>query len=114
MIIAEGLKRNSTLQSLGLQNNRINTHGVIALGKALESNSTLKELNIRDNLIGDKAATAIGHALKINTILQKLRLNAEIDISKFRNVSVVKMLSRNVKDNDAIIMACIFDATKTF
>jgi hypothetical protein len=44
--MAEALKSNSTLTLLDLANNRINSEGCVALGKALEINSGIEIIRL--------------------------------------------------------------------
>ena len=73
--IAESLKINTTLTTLLLNNNRINSSETIAIAKALEKNSTLTTLNFSYNDVGYHGAKAIAEAVKINTTLTLLDLS---------------------------------------
>ena len=72
--IAEALKINTTLTTLLLNNNRINSSETIAIAKALERNSTLTTLNFSYNDVGYHGAKAIAETVKINTTLTLLDL----------------------------------------
>ena len=72
--IAEALKINTTLTTLLLNNNRINSSETIAIAKALERNSTLTTLNFSYNDVGYHGAKAIAETVKINKTLTLLDL----------------------------------------
>ena len=72
--IAEALKINTTLTTLLLNNNRINSSETIAIAKALERNSTLTTLNFSYNDLGYHGARAIAETVKINKTLTLLDL----------------------------------------
>ena len=72
--IAEALKINTTLTTLLLNNNRINSSETIAIAKALEINNTLTTLNFSYNDVGYHGAKAIAEAVKINKTLTLLDL----------------------------------------
>ena len=72
--IAEALIQNTTLTTLLLNNNRINSSETIAIAKALERNSTLTTLNFSYNDLGYHGARAIAETVKINKTLTLLDL----------------------------------------
>ena len=72
--MAEALKINTTLTTLLLNNNRINSSETIAIAKALERNSTLTTLNFSYNDVGYHGAKAIAETVKINKTLTLLDL----------------------------------------
>lgn len=75
LIIASGLKNNTTLQKLWLDSNNISDVGVHSLAKILsENNSSLKTLGLNSNSITDEGARHLAEMLKINKILTSLRL----------------------------------------
>merc|ERR1711860_445823 len=57
--IANGLKANSRLKALLLQENNIGDEGAKAIGEGLEKNSTLKKLVLYKNSIGDEGAKSM-------------------------------------------------------
>ncbi|KAG0345399.1 hypothetical protein BG005_001315, partial [Podila minutissima] len=72
--LAEALKTNSTLTTLGLRNNSIGENGTRALAEALKTNSTLTTLGLRNNSIGENGTRALAEALKTNSTLTTLGL----------------------------------------
>ena len=94
--IAEALKINTTLTTLLLNNNRINSSETIAIAKALERNSTLTTLNFSYNDVGYHGAKAIAEAVKINTTLTLLDLRCcNIDVSS--RETIAKSLETNTR-----------------
>lgn len=63
-VLAAILKENSTIENIGLFNNRIGDEGVAALAKALRVNSTLQSLELITNQICADGAKAMAEALK--------------------------------------------------
>ncbi|KJE95175.1 hypothetical protein, variant [Capsaspora owczarzaki ATCC 30864] len=62
--IAEGLKVNTTVHTLGLYDNQIGDAGAIAIAGAFAANPKLQKLSLYDNRIGDAGARAIAEAIK--------------------------------------------------
>ncbi|MBA8666730.1 hypothetical protein H1Q59_02335 [Holosporaceae bacterium 'Namur'] len=65
---------NSSLNYLGLSNNRISVKGAKALAEVLKRNSSLTSINLRNNFIETEGAIALAEALKVNTSLKSLIL----------------------------------------
>ncbi|KJE96864.1 TKL/IRAK protein kinase [Capsaspora owczarzaki ATCC 30864] len=72
--IAEAIQANSTLTGLGLYENQIGHAGAQAFAEALKENQTLLHLALNGNQIGDAGAQVIAEALKVNTTLTDLHL----------------------------------------
>ncbi len=72
--IAENLKGNTTLTTLGLWNNSIVDAGACAIAESLKGNITLTELNLGSNIIREAGARAIAESLRGNTTLTTLYL----------------------------------------
>ena len=70
--LAEALKANATLTSLGLRYNKIGAEGAEEIAEALKVNTGLTSLNLGNNDIGDVGVDAIAEALKANTGLTSL------------------------------------------
>jgi hypothetical protein len=68
------LKKNTTLERLGLEICDVSARGARALGEALTENITLKELNLSRNYIGDDGAEAFAEALRANESLERIYL----------------------------------------
>ena len=94
--IAEALKINTTLTTLLLNNNRINSSETIAIAKALERNSTLTTLNFSYNDVGYHGAKAIAEAVKINTTLTLLDLRC-CNISQDGANAITEALETNTR-----------------
>jgi len=76
LILASGLKNNSTLQRLNLSSTRIGDLGVQYIVKALlNNNNILKVLILIDNEITDRGAEHIAVMLKTNRTLTQLFLS---------------------------------------
>ncbi|CAK0856469.1 unnamed protein product [Prorocentrum cordatum] len=69
------LGRNSVLQELHLDRNRVADEGAEALAAALESNTGLAEMWLVDNRFGTRAAQRLGLALLRNDALKRLGLS---------------------------------------
>ncbi|KAF9342197.1 hypothetical protein BGX26_008085, partial [Mortierella sp. AD094] len=74
LALSAALKTDTTLTTLNLQNNSIESNGVQALSEALKTNSTLTTLNLERNSIGDSGAQVLSEALKTNSTLTTLNL----------------------------------------
>jgi len=62
--LAEALKQNSTLTTLGLRLNNLGPEGARHIAAALGSNSSLEQLDVRDNRIDDAARELLRDAAK--------------------------------------------------
>jgi len=74
-IIAESLKRNTVLRSLGLAGNWAGVEGCAALAESLKVNETLTELNLSSNGLGDEGCEILAEMLKYNTALTDLKIS---------------------------------------
>jgi hypothetical protein len=74
-LFSRALKVNTSLQSLYLNNNHINSKDVIAIAEALKVNTSLRKLYISNNYLGSEGANALGEALKVNTSLHALDIS---------------------------------------
>ncbi len=66
---------NTTLTSLDISGNSIDSRGVISLTEVLKKNNTLQSLNLSENPIGEEGGLALAELLKTNTSIKKLYLN---------------------------------------
>ncbi|WP_232224379.1 hypothetical protein [Candidatus Paracaedibacter symbiosus] len=73
-ILAEYLKKNTTLTTLNLLDTNINSLQAPILIKSLQSNQTLTELTLEKNRIGPVSAIALAGVFKTNTSLKILNL----------------------------------------
>ncbi|KAJ1305225.1 hypothetical protein OPQ81_000254 [Rhizoctonia solani] len=77
--IAQVLKRNRTLKTLNLGDNRIEVQGLVQLAEALKYNSTLTSLDLSNNPCSSPSLEGIHvirNALTINTTLHHLSLSS--------------------------------------
>ncbi|KAH7338228.1 hypothetical protein B0J17DRAFT_661550 [Rhizoctonia solani] len=77
--IAQVLKRNRTLKTLNLSDNRIEVQGLVQLAEALKYNSTLTSLDLSNNSCSSPSLEGIHvlrNALTINTTLHHLSLSS--------------------------------------
>ena len=91
-ILAEALKKNTTLTSISLFENKIGDVGAASLAAALEKNSTLTSLDLYDNEIGDVGAVSLTAALEKNYALEVLYC----DCSHEMRDQVNQLLARNI------------------
>jgi len=73
--LADALKYNTTLESLGLDGSNIGNEGAVALAKALKYNNTLKILELNNCNIDDVGGVALAEVLKVNKTLEILQLD---------------------------------------
>ena len=64
MAIAEALKVNPVLNTLGLSNNNIGDDGAKAIAEALKVNPVLTKLDLEVNNLGDAGKQAVRDAVK--------------------------------------------------
>ena len=74
IIIAELLKKNTTVSRLDLARNQIGDAGAYALAEVLKVNSTLEYLNLESNPFGEVGGAAFVSTLGGNSTLQYLNL----------------------------------------
>ncbi|KAJ3755304.1 hypothetical protein EV360DRAFT_49950 [Lentinula raphanica] len=76
--LAQVLKRNRTLKSLNLQDNKLDPKALAVLAEALKYNAALEELDLGRNpccgVVGGKGIHALRLALALNTTLNRLSL----------------------------------------
>jgi len=72
--LAEALKQNSTLTTLGLRYNKLDAEAAQHLSNALVSNQSLVELHLSNNDLDAEAAKHLSNALVSNQSLVELRL----------------------------------------
>ena len=77
--LATSLETNKHLQTLDLECSGVNDAGVVALAKALEENESLQALKLAKNNVTDEGAKALAKALKMNFTLCELTLNNNIN-----------------------------------
>ncbi len=75
-ILAEGIKTNTSIETLSLSDNEIGNKGAKILGNALEINRSITDIDLYSNKIGDEGVIALTETLKINTNIRKLCLFA--------------------------------------
>jgi len=81
-----------SLKSLHLGDNCINADGCRGLAKLLQGgDSTLKYLHLDDNKIDDEGVEILVDALKNNTSLETLNLRRNNDISRQRQIMLLKL-----------------------
>ena len=73
--IAEFLRVDSSLISLGFKGNKVNVGGALLIAESLKVNKTLKHLELSRNNIRAPGAHVLSEALKVNTILVLLDLS---------------------------------------
>jgi Ran GTPase-activating protein (RanGAP) involved in mRNA processing and transport len=101
--LATGLKSNTGLTYLNLENNKLTPEGIIALAGAVKLHFTLGSLTLTKNEIPKEAEAAIGDMLKTNSVLTKLYLNStgitgeELSIGLKSNT---KLNTLNLKNNN--------------
>ena len=61
---ADGLRKNTTLQTLNLTGNNIGNEGAIALAEAIKINKTLTYINLSKNSIGEEGCLALKDAIR--------------------------------------------------
>ena len=74
--IAEGLQKNTTVQSMHLSDCNITSSGAKCLAKMLKFNSSLTDLYINYNPIRDEGVAHLAEALKMNKTLTLLSMNS--------------------------------------
>lgn len=73
--LAEGMKRNSTLEELIMLDNAVGDAGAVALAEALKSpDCKVRCLSLPANRIGPAGGVALGEMLAVNTSLQTIYL----------------------------------------
>ncbi|CAD6997106.1 unnamed protein product [Ceratitis capitata] len=77
--IKDGLMRNTTLTTLGLQSAHLSANGIETLASILTfgGNSTLQRLDIRDNKLEVESLTKIAEVLKSNTTVTQIDIDDE-------------------------------------
>ncbi len=73
--MAEMVKKNTTLEKLGLYGCGVGPRGARALGEALQENDSLKEIYLGANDLGGEGAEALAEALRWNESLKELYLS---------------------------------------
>ncbi|KAG9092887.1 hypothetical protein FRC07_011573, partial [Ceratobasidium sp. 392] len=79
--IAQVLKRNRTLRSLNLSENKVEVQGLVVLAEALKYNSTLTSLDLSNNLCSSPSLDgihALRNALTLNTTLRHISLSGTL------------------------------------
>ncbi|XP_078379491.1 uncharacterized protein LOC144662535 isoform X3 [Oculina patagonica] len=74
--LAEAIKVNTTLTILSLNSNNIADAGAASLAEAVKVNTTLTVLSLDRNNIADAGAASLAEAIKVNTTLTILSLNS--------------------------------------
>lgn len=74
LLLAQSLLSNATLQKLNLEENLINSPGIIALANSLKVNQSLLELRLvnQKSPFGNEAETLLADAMEENTHLEKI------------------------------------------
>lgn len=73
-LIADALKVNKTLTSISLYNSRIDNEAARAVADALKVNTGLTSIDLRKNGFGSEGAMAIADALRVNKSLTSINL----------------------------------------
>ena len=71
--LADGLKNNSGLTALNLNDNEIGADGATVLAEALKINGALTKLNLNNNKIGDSFAKAFAMAAESESQEERVR-----------------------------------------
>jgi Ran GTPase-activating protein (RanGAP) involved in mRNA processing and transport len=112
--LANALKVNTKLATLGLGSCSIDDLGVAILANALKSNTALTTLSLRSNSIGGPGAHAILDVLnKYNTTLTYLDLNDNGEIPLFVHSAFEHILAANAMGNRSVDKG-IESTTKSF
>ncbi|XP_056289692.1 leucine-rich repeat-containing protein 34 isoform X4 [Pseudoliparis swirei] len=74
-LLAKGLKCNSTLLSLRLSNNKIESRGAMHLARMLQVNSTLRELELADCHLDTQSVIALAVVLRANQTLRSVDIS---------------------------------------
>ncbi|XP_056289693.1 leucine-rich repeat-containing protein 34 isoform X5 [Pseudoliparis swirei] len=97
-LLAKGLKCNSTLLSLRLSNNKIESRGAMHLARMLQVNSTLRELELADCHLDTQSVIALAVVLRANQTLRSVDISRPLLFSLQEEwaVHVSEMLVVNV------------------
>ena len=77
LLLAKYLKKNSTLETLILNDNRVYPNGIASMAAAIKVNQNLKVLKL-ENCVSDKEGVLIADALKHNSSLTELSLKRNL------------------------------------
>ena len=91
--IAEALKKNKTLVTLGLWLNSLGNEGIADIANALTENNTLTSIDLRRNDLNEVGAQSLCKMLKKNFALRELNLSANMDVKDQGMMSIVEGLS---------------------
>ena len=95
-LFAEALKRNATLTTLNIGQNKISSQGVRLLAKVLKTNRTLTTLVLVNNHIGDKGANHLAEVLQVNTTLTSVELGEHSGITPVGLKALQDALQKNM------------------
>lgn len=105
-LIADGLRKNTTLKALSVPQNNITDDGMYNLAKSLYDNSTLTHLDLRRNNIGNYGIHAMAECLCVNDTLQFINFEEnEVDDDSIQAMSYALLV------NDAIRWLSLTDST---
>jgi len=77
LLLATGLKSNTSLKSLNLDSNSFGDEGIQYLSEILKVNASLTKLSLKGNHFGEEGAQCLADALKFNYTLRQLDLDAD-------------------------------------
>lgn len=97
--LCESLKTNKWLQELSLNQNLIDDSGASMLGEMLQANNTLTKLDVRGNLINDTGAAHLGEMLKSNRTLTKLDVRGNTGMT----VNALSDLANALRKNNTLM-----------
>lgn len=101
-LLADALKKNTTLTHLSLKTAGIRVNGSSYLAKIIENTVNLEFLDLVGNVLGEQGLTCIGHALSRNHKLRRLNLGWNLSslsegrgIQALRGAIELQVLERN-------------------
>lgn len=102
IIIMSIFRRNTSLCSIELYNNRITCRGAAVIASYIKTSSTLHTLILDGNMIGDVGLVALGNAIKYNTRFRGLN----IGVNKFTHVGVCSYLEHTRTHPSLLAIVC--------
>jgi len=97
-LIANGLRKNTTLKALSVPENNISDEGMQNLAKCLCDNTTLTHLDLRHNNIGKDGIQAMAECLCVNDTLQFINLEENgVDNNGIKALSNALLVNDTVK-----------------
>ena len=94
LVVAEELKRNTTLTVLTMSGNSVGDERALAMAETLRQNTTLTVLDIREMSVSDEGSLAMAELLKENSTLTVLNMSG-IAIGDEGALAMVEALKQN-------------------